>query len=421
MDKKKVLMVGENPDSFTGNGNMMGACLEDINPNFYDIFLFLKNDPSPLLMGDPFEYESTFNCKYMSSTHGNDPWGKEKLLQLLQVSNFDIVVFVGIDIWKYIDIFEDIRTIQEHKKFTWKMLVPYDLDHIRDDWIMWFNFPDQVYVYSRFGYNMIKNYVSSSKYFRPKLRFSELYDQISYEEKDDYKKLIFKDVPNDVPIFGFIANNQVRKNIYNTIKGFSKALHIYNKNMILYIHTDDSRAAFGIDRIRQDLKIPEYNLRCNQNIRKLIPNEMMIINSVIDCHVLASIQEGLSWTVVESKLGGVPSIISASTAHYDFINMVETDSKINSKNTLIEVETDHEHIIPLITKDGPGYLMCRACSSEAIANGFLQYFERNMFKNKEVYDQSRMLGKKWIKNTHNFQKQILDDSVEKKENFGEMI
>ena len=41
--KKKVLLVGQHPDCFSGNGNMLGACMEDIDPNIYDVCVFLKD------------------------------------------------------------------------------------------------------------------------------------------------------------------------------------------------------------------------------------------------------------------------------------------------------------------------------------------------------------------------------------------
>lgn len=421
--KKRVLLVGQNPDCFSGNGNMLGACLEDIDPEKYDVCAFLKDVPSITSMGDPFEYSSSINCKTIFAQEGSDPWGKNKLLNILYNIEIDIVVFIGIDIWRYVEIFDSIKKAQKRCGFIWKAIVPYDIDKIRDDWILWFKYPDQVYVYSEFGYNLIKNEVPSAKYYRPKLRYLNLYDPLSFEEKKDIKKQLFPNISDDCPVFGFVTNNQIRKNIYNTIKGFSEALE-FRKDMLLYLHLDNIDHVYSIQRIAEEFNIPAENLSHNMNSRKLSPIEISVLYSVFDCHVLPSFQEGLSWTVVETKLLGVPSIISYNTAHIDFVDMARRNPKINPDNVLIQLKPDHEHQIPLITSYGPGYLLSKACSSSVIARGFLEFFERNMMNNEKVRNESILLGNAWINGCGNFQKDILEDVFypdEEKSKSGEMI
>lgn len=419
--KKRVLLVGQNPDCFTGNGNMLGACLEDIDSEKYDVCLFINGTPSLTRMEDPFNYQSTFSCKYIQAEEKNDNWGRRKLLNLLYQVDIDIVVFVGIDIWRYIEIFQEIKKIQKEKDFVWKVLVPYDLDHIRKDWMLWFNYPDQVYVYSEFGYNMIKDHVPSAKYYRPKLRYSELYKPLLKDEKKDIRKQIFPDADDDTIIFGFVGANQIRKNIYNILGGFSLAVEKYS-NIILYMHMDNVHQVFGINRISEDFKIPSFNLRHNANSRGLSPIEMSVLWGTFDCHLLPSLQEGLSWTVVESKLTGIPSILSITTAHHDFFEMSKNG---NYGDIVFPVQTDHKELISLITREGLAYLQTNACSDHKIAKAIIDVIEKGITKNDKISEEAREFGKKWIEKCSNFQNDILDDesvnSFENENNTGEIL
>lgn len=426
-NRKKVLLVGQNPDCFSGNGNMLGACLEDVDPNKYNVCAFLKDEVPISMITDPFNYQSTIQCPTINAREQNDPWGKQKLLNLLENFDFDIVVFVGIDIWRYVDCFEDIDRIRTRKEFIVKMLLPYDLDHIREDWMMWFNFANQIYVYSEYGYEKVQDYVPSANYYRPKLRFSDSYYPLEREEKHEVRKLIFPDTDDETFIFGYVGNNMIRKNIYSMIRGFARILKS-NQNVVLYMHLNNVNEPYGIERIKNDLNIPDFNLRHNGNTRKLLPHEMSVVWNTFDCHVIPSFYEGLSWTVIESKLTGIPSILSYNTAHEDFVNMVDEMSEMSEikqrDNVLIPIMPDQEETVPLITNYGPGYIYSNSCSQILISEAFNKALSLNLKDNDDVISDCVALGQKWIGGCHDFQTDILDDEPIKgseQKSYGEMV
>jgi len=418
--KTRVLLVGENPEAFSGNGNMMGACLEDIDDEQYEVCLFIKDSNVSIgLYQDPFQQVATHGAPTIGAEEEGDPWGKKRLLTLLSNNKIDIVVFVGIDIWRYQDIFDHIKEIQKVVGFTWKVLVPYDLDHVRDDWIKWLNYPDQVYVYSMHGYDMIKDRVPAAKYYRPKLRFSDLYQVASKEDKEFVRKQIFADVSNETEIFCYYGNNQIRKNIHNMIKGFAEAYHKrtqkYKKDdMILYIHTENPEYPFSIERLKRDLQLPEGVVRHNAFSRKLWPHEMATVLQTTDCHLLPSLQEGLSWTVVETKLTGLPSIVSDNTAHTDFHDITH---KHNLPKPILPIKPDQTELIPLVSDYGPCYLQTNCCSHTAIKKMILQYMgnvkgSKGAEYKEKIQRNARVMGVNWVHDCHNFQDDILKDEPE---------
>ncbi len=304
--KKRVLLIGQHPGCFSGNGNMLGACFDQIDKEKYDVCAFLKDEPPLALIGDPFEDTKVINCPIISSHDYtlNDPWGKIKLLQILNTIKLDIVVFIGLDIWRYVDIFDNIKQIQQKNHFIWKTLVPYDLEIVRSDWLNWLNYPDELFIYSKFGHNLIKEFIPNAQYFRPNLRYNYLYKPISDEEKINTRLQLFPDTfkkNKDTILFTFIGNNQFRKNIYNLLDGFQRALR-KQPDMMLYLHLDKTNQVFNINELINTFGIDPLKIKCNENSRKLWPHELALIYAMSDCHVLPSLQEGLSWTVIESKL-----------------------------------------------------------------------------------------------------------------------
>jgi hypothetical protein len=271
---------------------------------------------------------------------------------------------------------------------------------------------------------MIKNYVPSAKYYRPKLRFSDLYKPASKEDKDFIRKQIFPDVSTNTEIFCFVGNNQVRKNIYNTIRGFAEARK-KRDDMILYMHLDNPNSPFSIERIKRDLNIPEDAVRHNANSRKLWPHELSVALQAADCHLLASMQEGLSWTVVETKLLGLPSIISDNTAHTDFHNITY---KHNLPKPIIPIKPDQVELLPLVSDYGPCYLQCNNCSPDSIKKAVLQYMGNVKGKKGEEYkekiqENARVMGVNWIHDCYNFQTNILEDKpqINVEDKIGEVI
>lgn len=411
MTKERILFVGQHPDCFSGNGNMLGAMIEDLDTEKYDACIFAKDEVPVPLLGDPFTQEYDLPCKVIPAyeERSQDPWGRGKLLSFIDQIRIDQLVFVGIDIWRYVEIFESIKKLQKIHKFSWKAIAPYDLDHIREDWLTWFSFPDEVYVYSMFGYNMLKPYLSNVKFFRPRLRFDNLYYPLPDEERKDVRDKLFSDIDEDDFVYIFVGNNQLRKNIYNTVVGFAEAVK-EDPNIVLYMHMNNVDHIFSIERLKKELDIPEGRLKHNANSRKLFPHEMNLVYNACDCHLLASLQEGLSWTVVESKLCGLPSLLSETTAHHDFIN----------RETVLPIPCNTEEFITLPTEYGPSYIQVKAPSKADVRNGILQAKETINWVKEDIKDEARKRGEEWIESCDDIN-DILFHSTFTKQNIGEFI
>jgi len=416
-DKERILLVGQNPDTFSGNGNMLGALAEEVDQEKYDLCAFIKDLPEIDDTKDPFNPITTLPCPYiLADGNTQDPWGMEKLLKVTHQTKIDQLIFVGLDIWRYAHTFDQILELKKQKEFVWKALVPYDLGEVRKDWLTWLNYPDQTYVYSVHGYYLLHYRKPDIKYFRPKLRFSDLYQVPTEGDKRTLRKAVFPDVSEETEIFMYVGANQVRKNIYNMIKGFGMAAP---KNSILYIHTNNIHQVMGIERIKRDLNIPESKIRHNNNTRTLHPDEMAAMYQAVDCHLLVSLQEGLSWTVVESKLSGLPSVLSLSTAHIDFQSLFNISPK-----PISFVKPDQNQLIPLVSDHGPCYLEASCCSPQAIRNGIqkhMSYVRKNPDNKAKLQENARKMGEQWLEGCHNFQQHIIEDKPDTTKSIGEVL
>jgi len=434
-EKKKVLLVGQNPEVFSGNGNMLAKCIDEMDKEKYQISAFLQGQTPVEMIADIFDLNATAATQSYLKTpvipaydvHSGDPWGKQKLINVLYHHKIDILLFVGIDIWRYAEIFDHIQNLQKRKGFIWKAVVPYDLDHIRNDWLYWLNYPDQVYVYSEFGYNMVKDHLDNVKFFRPVPEFVDVYQPGTEEEKESVRKAMFPDISKDTTVFYYVGNNQLRKNIYNTIKGFAEAYHERMQNgkedLTLYLHIDNPDQVISLERLQTELEVPDGAIRHSAGeSRKLWPFELAALMKGIDCHLLFSLQEGLSWTVIETKLAGIPSIISDSTAHKDWEKFMEENDK---ENPIIYAEQDEGHFLPLMTSFGVGYIRTKASSPYAIKESVLHYLRDKKDKNKvdEMRQEAVAISQQWLHSCHNFNNDVLEDEVKTrtKKDFGEVL
>jgi len=410
-EKEKILFVGQHPEGNTGNGNMMQACLDQINYSKYNVKVFAQGEPPIELTRDIFEENNT-PYELIPAFHRdtNDSWGKQKLLAFLETANLDQLIFVGIDIWRYAEIFPRIKQISLQNEFAWKVLVPYDAFNIRHDWINWLKYPDKTYIYSKYGYDMVKDHVPNAEYFRPSLLYKDILEPAMTEEKKDLRSKIFPDVTEDITILGFIGNNQLRKNILKLLWGFSTVLQD-RKDVVLYIHTNNPNNVYNIQQLVRDFDLPDASVRHNGASRPLLPEEMSVIYKCLDAHILPSIQEGLSWTVIESKLAGLPSIISRCTAHLDYEN----------EDSIFFIDCDETDYLPLMTEEGPAYVPTLSCSPTSIADA-IDAFLASKDHAEIDYLQSTAIefGKEWTEMCDDISK-ILESTVSQRQITGEII
>ncbi len=395
--KNKILLVGQNPNKYTGNGLLLQTCLNEIDYEKNDVCVFT-------IENDSYEHKDIFRkntAKYNSIyTSKPDIWDKKGLLEILSTQMIDQVLFVGLDIWRYLDIFKEMRILQDRNKFILKALIPYDLNYINTSWLTMMDYFDQVYTYTLNGYNLIKKEYPTIKYFRPDHPYRSLFKELNPNVKKSLQLQTFPKL-GDKTLFLFIANNQIRKNVYNTITGFAKAVK-QNPNLFLSVHTDDLYQEFNLENIVKRNKLTSENIKITT--KKQEPQKLAILYSISDCHVLFSLQEGLSLTVLESKLAGVPSMLSYTSSHKDF-----THSSIQ------QIFPDENHLHPIIIDSVPEYDSCLACSIKTITDAFL-LFENNMCA-KEI----RGYIDDWFVDCHNFNDIINDNDHKEREQIGMLI
>ena len=397
--KKRVLFVGENPDNLTGNGNMLSALLGQADYDKYDVCCFLKGKVYPSHIKDPFcpSFHSPYIPCYGDPT---DEWGKAQLLDFLSSHHVDILFMVGIDVWVYVDIFRQIDDLRKKKGFKWIVLFPYDLRYIRKDWLTWINYIQFPYVYSEHGYNLLKSEVPKIKYFRPPLLNKHLFIPWPEDKRKEARKLFFSDLPELAILFGFIGNNQMRKNIPNLIKGFSLAAKVI-PNIYLYMHTSPT-GTYNLGQLCNDYEVEEGRVRYKGENSFLFPEQLATLYQTFDCYLMPSHQEGLSWTVLEAMLCGTPVVASEGTAHKELVG----------STGLFDWGIPETSFLPLYTSSGVSFVETKAVSAHSIKLAIFDFVTHGLKDDKwnMASEQNVKKGQEWLSKVGN-----VNDLLESKE------
>ncbi|MFW6002294.1 MAG: glycosyltransferase [archaeon] len=401
----KVLIVGENPYNGTGNGNMLASMIGKLDTTKYDPTLFLV-DKTDINLIESLKQLNEFPI--ITANEQGNIWGHSRLLQLISKHNFDSILFIGIDVWRYSEIIDHLTDLIKLKNMKWYSLIPYDLPYVRHDWLQWINQIQFPFVYSEFGYNLLKPYVPHLQFFRPEPYLYPIFD--NYNDKKGTRSALFgNSLDAETILFGFIGANQVRKNIGNIVKGFALHLKEY-PNSVLYMHTENN-IVWDIDLLRKDYGIPKNQLRIKPKKHHLQQFDVPFLYNACDCMVNPTIQEGLSWTVIEALLCGTTVILSDSTAHKDYIQ--------TEKDYLISLQPTATHYLHLMTEDGPRLIESeKAVEPEAIAEGMKLYIE--LLHNKNMVENNKQAASRWMSKCSHINK-ILECVDVKKEEKGIFI
>jgi len=268
---KKVLFVGEHPSSQVGNGNMMAAVLSQVDKKKYQVACFCSHDVDPVdMVFNPMPFT------IVNATTLNDFWGNERLVSVTQRVDFDILCFVGIDIWRYQLIWDRLTQIRDQKKFKIVFIFPYDLQHLRLDWAKWISDCDLPAVYSEYGMKVLKNEVPHLVYFKPPLYNAELFKPLP--DRDIKRKTVFPTVSSD----GFVGQNQIRKSPERLLKAFLEAKR-ENPSILLYLHTELEGGIYNLKQIAKDYgAISGDMVQKNQGV-KYSAEQMVDVYNAIDC------------------------------------------------------------------------------------------------------------------------------------------
>ena len=385
--KKRVLFVGESPYSLSGNANMMSGILSQIDTDKYEICCFGVGGSEVrgnnlLFTPPPFSY--------IPAMKDLDPWGQQHLLEIIQSVSFDYLFMVGVDIWRYHNLYPAIQKEREFKKFKWINLFPYDLIVYRRDWGQWIDMIDFPLVYSEYGVNFLKKCHPKVEYFRPILFGNQFFKNLSFEEKKTEKASLFPQV-NDRFIFGFVGRNQLRKDTLRVIEAFA-SVYKENPKTALYLHTDLDVGSFNIKHAVWDFGIPENTVLVKRNRAVYSQPDMCRIYNAMDCLINVSSQEGLSWTVVEAMLCGVPSILASnSTAHTELFSDKEDGLLLMSDRGYLPVEGLYGQThVPTINCNLPFLIDSM--------NKVIQKTEQERIKDSEIFENK---GKEWLKKCDN--------------------
>jgi glycosyltransferase involved in cell wall biosynthesis len=358
----KILLVGEHPHSGTGNGNMMSGILSQMREEHYDTLLFAKGDSIP-----NFALNNMMGSSVIQAQDFSDAWGLQKLLKTIEIAHPDLVLFVGIDVWRYADIYPQMFAMAQQQGFRTMALVPYDMPYVRKDWIAWMSAFDSILIYSKFGYDLTRPYLKNSSYFRPLLHNVDKFKPSPVARDMGRRSMLAQLNDNDI-LVGFIGNNQFRKNPMAMIEGFALAAK-KDKRLRLYLHTSFN-GVFNIPLLCSDAGLTSGMVYAKDQSIKAYPIDRMVqVYNAMDMFVIPSAFEGLSWTPLEAMLCGIPVIASNTTAHPELIGSAG-----------IYLENKTPYMVPIKSANGEGLSRVTCCTGEAVSKAILYYLNENRRK-----------------------------------------
>jgi ADP-heptose:LPS heptosyltransferase len=382
--KHSILFVGENPKGFSGNSRMLSELLLRVNKEKYEVFAFtVKTTPVDVME------ESLVGVKMIEGSEANgDVFCSVNLLQVIQSLTVDIIVFVGLDMWRYSLILPQLKELKKIKKFKWVSIFPYDLFYLKEDWLEYLAPVDFPCVYSEYGLSMLEDKVKNVRYFRPPLHEANSFLPLTAEAKNIAKKQLFG-LDDDSFLFGFFGINQYRKDPQRLIYAFSKLLKDYESDRVgrrpvLYLHTEVCDGVYNLQQFMNDLKIKTGDVFIKNQSHIYTTEAMSNIYNAMDCYLATALQEGLNWTFIEAMLCGLPVIASDSTAHKELID----------KDFVLPVKCDELCYIPVHVCNNPTWLYSFGCNVDDLVLQMKTAMQKG--ENFEARKASRKAGEKWM-------------------------
>jgi glycosyltransferase involved in cell wall biosynthesis/ADP-heptose:LPS heptosyltransferase len=321
----------------------------------------------------------------------NDKFGADQLLELLQHHPVDHIIFVGIDIWTYSRIFEQLLQLQHRKRFMWAFIFPYDCVEPRSDWIEWANMVPFPCVYSRYGFNVLKPEVPHVKYYRPPLFLSTSFTSMPKQKRLQLRRQYFPILKEDDFLFGWVGNNQVRKDPQRLLIAYSE-IRKKRKDVYLYLHTQMEKGVYNLSQLGMDLGLKTGDLISKGPKQQdwVSPNMLIEIYNCFDALVNTSLQEGLSWTLLEAMLCGVPVIASDTTAQTELL-----EGGVGELVPCTELA-----FIPVVGKQGSTWIRSYACKTDDIKKSMIKVIEDEDLR-KKYAAKGITRANKWLQGVDN--------------------
>jgi ADP-heptose:LPS heptosyltransferase/glycosyltransferase involved in cell wall biosynthesis len=372
MQKKTILFVGEHPYGMSGNSHMMDALLREVDYERFDVICFAIGDVDILVNSDTDKFK-ILPAKEITQANRVDPLGFNKFLSFVQSGKVDAILFVGIDVWPFAPIYQALVQHRAAKGMQIGGIFPFDLIEVRDDWIAWFQMFDYVGIYSKYGVDMLSPHVPCVEYFRPPYYAVDTFAPLTEDEVIKARRELFPHVIEDAFMFGFVGKNQIRKDPATLIRAFAKAAI---PNSILYMHTNMSEGVYNLQQIALDAKVRTGQLITCNPTKRFTPEEMARIVGSLNCLVNPSMQEGLSWTVVEVGLCNVPVIATKTTAQTELLQGGHCfDFSVHCQN---------QTYIPIGTAQGITHVPTRSCTVEDLADSMHRMVALSPSKLQEI-------------------------------------
>lgn len=328
---------------------MMAGILSSIDQSQHHISVFAHGDPSPDKL-----FKFTSDISIMSSYEPGDPWGAKKLLTVINTSRPDLVFFVGVDVWRYADVYAEMLAMAQTHGFKTMCLAPYDLPDLRQDWLTWYSVFDHVLIYSEYGHSMVSPHLNSCTYFRPPAPHLAEFGK-SEVARAYGRKTSFPTLPQNGILVGFVGNNQFRKDPMGHVEAFALAVS-KNPNLYFYFHTN-LRGVFNLQQLCSDADIPKGHVFAKDQTIPVYPtNRLVQTYNALDMLVMCSAFEGLSYTPLEAMKCGVPVIVSDSTAHPELVGEAG-----------LFVAPSIPYMVPVKTGYGEAFIRVKSCRPDAIA------------------------------------------------------
>lgn len=400
MAKKRILLVGDHPNSFTGNGHMMAEMIKCIDRSKFDFSVFA---------GTTGIIKNAFDAPDYSIIEGGydprDYFGSQNLIHVLSgLTDLDAVMFVGLDLWVYRHRFPDLINLKKEHKWKWISLFPYDQIYIRNDWVDWLKHVDFPCVYSKYGYDVLKDHVKNLRYHRPYLYDAEKWRCYSEKDRMLHRQKLFNMSKKDDFIFGFFGHNQVRKDPQRLIHSFFrlKQERQLTRNIILYLHMTVTDGWYNIEQYIRDCNSKPGDIFIMKQGFRYDTDVMVDLYNSIDCYISPSLQEGLNWTVVESMLCGTPVIASATTAHHELL----------ADGAGIPIPCTDLAFTPVECEKGSSWVETRACNVNAMMDIMQNVVEDDDLRIK-LRDKGLERGNEWLAGVSDIN-ELFDEAARKR-------
>ena len=381
---KRVLFVGQHPYGFSGNSHMLRALVNTLDKDRFSFSVFTHTNDSINI--DPFSPDTSIPI--VEGRGSDESQRKYQLIKILEGQPIDFLFFVGIDIWEYVNLFNEILEIKKSKDFVWICLIPYDLFYVRKDWLNWINAIDVPLVYSKQGYELVHSMLDKIHYFRPPLYDSHLFIPYSKDKRIHIRQQLAPHINPEAFIFGFFGNNQFRKDPQRLIKAFFLLKRKF-PDIYLYLHTN----------LNGVYNLPQYIDDCGGKMGDVVVRHQQVVYdtqrmveayNLIDCLVNVSTHEGLSWTLLEAMLCGVPIIAANTTAQTELLD----------KGVGYLVPSTNLAYVPTITERGPSFVETRACDFNRLVQG-MEFMLINKEAREEYIKAGTDKAKEWLDGVSN--------------------